>query len=145
LGTVVDVIGTGFTGISAASLDGIPAVYTFVSDTSVMLTVPSGAATGTIHIKNAMALASSSASFTVTKLAITGFTPASGPIGTKVMVTGSGFTGVTAVSIDGFPASFAFVNDGAITFTVPTGAATGAIHVKTPNGLAASPTNFVVP
>jgi hypothetical protein len=144
VGTVVTVIGSGFTEITAASVDGYPASYTYVNDGEVKLTVPSGASTGVIHIKTPSALASSATSFIVTKLAITGFTPSSGPIGTVVTVKGSDFTGVTAVSIDGYPATFTFVNDSEVTFTVPKGASTGVIHVKTPSGLAVSATNFTL-
>jgi hypothetical protein len=144
VGTVVAVYGSGFTGVTAASVDGIPATFAFVGDGQVNVTVPVGADTGPIHIKVPTGLAVSPTNFTVTTLGITSFSPTFGPVGTIVKVSGSGFTGITAASEDGYPATFTFVSDGQVTFTVPKGAGTGVIHVKTPNGLVASATNFTV-
>jgi hypothetical protein len=64
---------------------------------------------------------------------ITGFTPTSGPEGTVVTLTGSGFTGATEV-VFGLQsaASFSVVNDTEITATVPAGADSGPIAVKSP-------------
>jgi uncharacterized repeat protein (TIGR03803 family) len=147
IGTSVTVTGKNFTGATAVSIDGYPATFQFISDTSLTFVVPSGAATGTIHVKTSAGLGASTTNFTVTAPAgttITSFTPTSGPIGTSVTVTGKNFTGATAVSIDGYPATFKFLSDTSLTFVVPSGAATGAIHVKTSAGLGASTTNFTV-
>jgi hypothetical protein len=144
VGTVVTVAGAGFTGITAASVDGYPAVFTFVNDNSVTVTVPIGADTGPIHIKNAAGLGSSPLNYTVTSLSISGFSPPAGPVGTGVTVTGNLFTGTTAVSVDGYPAAFTFVNDSTVDFIVPPGASTGLIHIKTPRGIAISATPFNV-
>jgi subtilase family serine protease len=145
IGTVVTVTGTGFTGTTAASVDGCPAAYTFVSDTEVRVTVPNGASTGAIHIKDISLLGSSTTNFAVTGAPIiSSFNPTSGSVGTVVTVTGSGFTSLTAASINGYPAAFTFMNDTTVTLTVPAGASTGPIHIKTAVGLAASSTNVIV-
>ena len=80
-----------------------------------------------------------------TPLTITGFTPASGSEGTSVTVTGTGFTGATAVRFNGSAAA-TFTVDSAtqITATVPAGATSGPISVTAPAGAAASPTSFTV-
>ncbi|GAB3859772.1 hypothetical protein GCM10028822_36880 [Hymenobacter terrigena] len=74
----------------------------------------------------------SDASFTITTVAgpaITGLSPTSGPAGTSVIITGSGFTGTTAVSFGGVAASFVVNSDTQITATVPATALTGAVTV----------------
>jgi len=66
---------------------------------------------------------------TTAVLAITGVTPASAGVGTPVTITGSGFTGVTAVSFGGTPAlNFTFVNDNTVKAVVGNGA-TGTVSL----------------
>jgi hypothetical protein len=145
VGTVVAVSGHNFTGMTAASVDGYPAVFTFISDTTAIITVPAGASTGSVHIKTPFGLGASSANFVVIKIpTITSFAPASGAIGTTVTVTGTNFTGSTAVSVDGYPAAFTLTSDTSLTFTVPKGVGSGAIHIKNAEGLGASTTDFQV-
>ena len=76
--------------------------------------------------------------FTTTP-AITSFTPPSGPAGTSVTLTGTNLTGTTGVRFNGTAATaFAAVNATTVTATVPPGAATGAVTLATPDGVAAS-------
>jgi glucose/arabinose dehydrogenase/lysophospholipase L1-like esterase len=75
---------------------------------------------------------------------ISGFTPASGEIGTQVTITGVRFTGTTEVTFNNSTSSF-IVNSGTeIIAYVPDGATTGKIGVTTPNGTDLSGGNFVV-
>ena len=75
---------------------------------------------------------------------ITSFTPASGPVGTVVTLTGTNFTGATDVTINGTAAAFAVVSATSITATVATGTTSGLISVTTPAGTAVSATPFLV-
>jgi hypothetical protein len=78
-------------------------------------------------------------------ITITGFTPASGPVGTSVNLTGSGFTDATKVAFHGTAAAtFSVDSDTQITAPVPSGATTGTIAVTTPGGTVASATSFTV-
>lgn len=75
---------------------------------------------------------------------ITSFSPASGPAGTNVTITGTSLTDASSVKFGGVSAAFDVDSDSQITATVPAGASTGPITVKAPDGTATSTTNFVV-
>ena len=76
---------------------------------------------------------------------ISTFTPASGPVGTSVVIKGYGFTGSTAVAFGGVKATSFTVNSGfQITAKVPTGAKTGKITVTNKGGVATSTKSFTV-
>ena len=76
---------------------------------------------------------------------ITSFTPTSGPRGTIVTITGTGFTGATQVEFGGGATdNFTVVSATQITATVPGVGATGLIRVTTPAGAGTSATNFTV-
>ncbi len=76
---------------------------------------------------------------------ISSFTPASGPEGTVVIITGANLTGATGVSFNNVNAVAFTVNSGTqVTATVPAGGTTGLVRVITPAGTATSATNFTV-
>lgn len=72
---------------------------------------------------------------------VTAISPASGPTsgGTKVLITGSGFTGATAVDFGGVSAVIMMVDsDTEITATSPPGTGTVDVTVVTPSGTSAT-------
>ena len=71
-------------------------------------------------------------------------TPTSGPVGTSVTVTGSGFTGATAVQFNGTPSAFSVTSDSRIAATVPAGATSGTVAVTTAAGTGSSAGAFTV-
>ena len=76
---------------------------------------------------------------------ITNISPDAGIDGTEVTISGSNFTGATAVTFNGTPdTGYVVVDDLHITAHVPTGATTGVIRVTNPGGTATSPTSFTV-
>lgn len=146
VGTTVTINGTNLTGTTAVRFNGVAAsTFTVNSATRITATVPAGATTGRITVTNSAGTATSATDFTVAPIpAITGFSPAFGRVGTLVTITGSDFTGATAVQFNGVSAAFTVVSSTQITATVPAGATDGPIAVVGPNGTGTSSTSFVV-
>src|SRR5207244_2260470 len=112
--------------------------------------VPAGATTGTISVSNPGGTATSASSFTVIPTpSITSFSPTSGAVGASVTITGTAFTGATAVKLIGRNATFRVNQHIQITANVPTpvGIATSAISftvLSPPTITSLSPTSGVV-
>ncbi|HET9504164.1 MAG TPA: Ig-like domain-containing protein [Hymenobacter sp.] len=71
--------------------------------------------------------------------------PAAGPVGTSVTITGTNLSGTTGVSFNGTAASSFVVNSAtSLTAVVAAGTTTGPVSVTTPSGSVASATSFVV-
>jgi uncharacterized repeat protein (TIGR03803 family) len=68
----------------------------------------------------------------------------SGKIGKVVEILGQGFTGATAVSFNGAPATFKVASNTFLMATVPSGATTGFVTVTTPSGTLTSNSKFRV-
>jgi hypothetical protein len=145
-GTSVTITGTNFTGATAVKFGTTTAAFTVNSATQIAATVPSLAAgCYTISVTTSAGTGNSSTCFTVpSPPTITGFSPGSGTVGTSVTITGTNFTGATAVKFNGFISSFTVNSATQIAATVPSSATTGPISVTTPAGTATSSTNFTV-
>lgn len=76
---------------------------------------------------------------------ITSFSPSGACPGTTgIVITGTNFTGATAVNFNGVTSTFAVDNATQITATVPLTATSGTISVVTPSGTATSASSFTV-
>jgi hypothetical protein len=76
---------------------------------------------------------------------ILGFTPSHGRSGTKVIITGVGFGGATAITFAGVEAaSYTVPADTKISATVPANAKTGKISITTAGGTATSSSSFSI-
>jgi hypothetical protein len=143
VGDSVTITGTAFTGVAALKFNGVSSTFHVDSSTQITATVPANATTGPISVTTAGSTATSSTNFTVAPR-ITGFTPASGPVGKTVAITGANFTGATSVTFNGASATFTFNSSTKVTATVPAGATTGKITVTTSAGTATSSSDFTV-
>src|SRR5262249_36754036 len=137
----------GFSHVYAVSFGDTPSPdFTVLSDTTIVATAPPHTA-GTIDIS----LRSSDDSFPLSSadrfsytLAAVPALPAARPPtgstagGTRVVLTGSGFTGASNVTFGGVPASFTINSDSQITAMSPAEAA-GVVDVQvtTPSGTSA--------
>jgi IPT/TIG domain len=77
-------------------------------------------------------------------LSVTGFAPATGPVGTIVTITGTGFAAVSSVKFNGKPAPFLRDSATQLRARVPVGATSGPISVTTGAGTATSASSFTV-
>ncbi|UOQ98714.1 FG-GAP-like repeat-containing protein [Hymenobacter sp. 5317J-9] len=153
-GTEVTLSGTNLGATYKVTFNGVDArIATLSTGTTVTVTVPGTATTGIISLTTPSGTVTTStltpANFTVNSpgLAptITGYLPAAGQVqGGSVSISGTNFTGATAVKFNGTAAVFAVVNATTITATVPAGATSGALTVTTPSGTATAPTTFLV-
>ncbi len=149
-GTVVTITGTGFTGATAVNFGTTPGTsLTVNSATKINITSPTGAA-GTVNVTVTTPAGTSATSpacqFTYTTVTaaptVTGISPTSGPLvgGTVVTITGTGFTGATAVKFGTTAGTSLTVNSATqINITSPAGAAgTVNVTVTTPAGTSAA-------
>lgn len=99
VGAIVTIWGTGFSATPAQNtvrFNGTAATVSSAAVNKLVVTVPSGATTGTISVTSPNGSATSTQSFTVTTAStaaptITGFTPTIGLVGAAVTVNGTNF------------------------------------------------------
>ncbi|MBT0770667.1 IPT/TIG domain-containing protein [Kineosporia sp. J2-2] len=139
-GTTVVITGTGFTDATAVRFGATPAtLFTVSSDTSITATAPSGAGTVDVTVTGPGGTSATSGAdryrYAVVPV-IASLAPGFGPVagGTSVTVTGTGFTGATALTLGGVPVAFAVVDDSTVTFTAPGGSGDVTLTVTTPGG-----------
>ncbi len=151
-GTSIIIEGTNFTGTTGVTINNVAVSgFTIFSPTLMTALVAANNTTGLIRVTTPAGTAVSATPFTVTPPAapsITSFTPASGPAGTTVTITGVSFftaTGVTFGTGNTPAQSWALINNGQqITAVVAPGTASGPIRVINPGGVGVSSTNFTV-
>jgi hypothetical protein len=132
-GTMVTITGVNLSGATAVSFGDVPAMnFTVNSSTKISAVVGAGAS-GLVSVTTAYGTVAYSG-FSFTGPLISGFSPTFGVTGTVVTISGSNFTGTTAVSFGGVAAtSFSVNSTGSITATVGAGAS-GAVTVTTGSG-----------
>ena len=138
-GNTVTLTGTGFTGATAVRFGATSVPFAVVSATQATAIAPPGVL-GTVNV-TITAPGGTSAGvlyFYVSAGTLTSVAPNQGPLsgGNTVLLTGTGFTGVTEVDFGGRPASsFTVVSSTQITAIVPAGpAGAAAVAVITTGG-----------
>ena len=135
-GTLVTITGTNLTGATAVSFGGTAATsFTVNSSTSITATVGTGAS-GNVSVTTPGGIASLAGFTFIPPPTITSFNPTTGAEGASITITGTNFTGASAVSFGGVAPSLFTVNSSTgITAVVGTGAS-GDVSVTTPGGTA---------
>jgi hypothetical protein len=136
-GTAVTISGTNLSGATGVRFGGATASFTVIGDTEISATAPAAGSAGSVAITVTTAGGTSATSsadqFTyVAAPTVSGISPQAGPFagGTTVTISGSGFSGATAVDFGtSRAASFAVVSDTQVTATSPAGAM-GVIDVS---------------
>ena len=148
-GTSVTITGTGFGGLQGASTVtflNAPAAPTNWSSTSITAPVPTGATAGTGTVTVTVGgVTSNGFQFTIVPN-IANLSPASGPTGSSVTITGTNFgsiQGASTVTFNGTIAAPTSWGAGSIAVPVPAGATTGNV-VVTVGGVASNGISFAV-
>jgi len=141
-GTTVTLSGSGFTGTTGVTFDGIAgADFAVVSDTTATVVTPAHAA-GAVDVvitgPGGSDTLTDGYTYVTPPPSITSLSPTSGPTagGTVVTITGTGFTDATGVTFDGAAGtSFTVDSDTQITVTTPAGSAGAAdVVILSPHG-----------
>jgi subtilase family serine protease len=142
--STVTVTGTNLTGASSVKLSGHTASFSVVSPTQITFVAPTGATTGTVQVTTPGGIATSGSFTVLGPPTITSFTPGSGPVGTPVTITGTNLGDVVGVSIGTTITVPTSVSPTQVVFSIPPGAATGAIRLLARNGSVTSLATFTV-
>ncbi len=137
----VTIHGKNFTGATAVG-------YSVDDDSTISFTVGATAVTGKVSVTTPSGIATSVANLVVIlPPTITGFTPASGPVGTLVTVSGTNLDSVISGTLNGTGVgTITHLTASSIRFAVPLGAApTGNITVTNAAGTATSAGTFTIP
>jgi len=145
-GTSVTITGTHLTGATEVMFGSHSATnYSIVNDSSITVTAPAGSAGPVdVTVTTAVGTSATSASDQFTYIApptVTGVSPASGASsgGTSVTITGTHFTGASAVMFGANNATSFTVNSASsISATAPAGTGTVDVTVLTPDGTSAT-------
>jgi hypothetical protein len=138
-GATVTITGTNFTGATGVSFGGTAASsFNIVSATSITAVVASGAS-GIVSVTTLGGTGTRAGFSFIPAPTITSFTPTTAASGATVTITGTNFTGASAVSFGGTAAaSFTVVASTSITASIATGTS-GIISVTTPGGTGTLP------
>jgi IPT/TIG domain./FG-GAP repeat. len=135
-GTVVTIKGENLTHATAVSFGGEPAASFTVVDANTITAVVGAGKSGDVSVTTPAGTATLSGFVYLEPPTITSFTPTNAGEGDTVVIKGTNFTGVSAVSFGGVAASsFTVTSDSTVTAIVGLGA-TGSISISTPHGLA---------
>jgi len=147
-GAGVTITGTSLGTAAAVRFGGVPALaFNVDGPTQITATVPDGALSGKVTVTTSTGTATSATNLTVIRRpTVTSFTPAAGPVGTLVTLTGANLETVTAVSFGNVSATapITVLSATVIQVAVPAGAVTGRIVVTNPADSAPSSTNFTL-
>jgi RHS repeat-associated protein len=149
-GASVTLYGTGFPTTGAVvKFNGTSATVTNATATALTVTVPAGVTTGAVTVTSGTTTATGPI-FTLAPAgsAVTAVSPATGPPGTAVTLTGSGFSTERAnsvVTFNGLRAEVTSASATSLVVNVPVGATSGSLDVATPNGTAHWTNDFVIP
>ena len=154
VGTTVTIHGTGFSttpSSNTVTFNSTGATVTTATATQLVVTVPSGATTGSIAVTAPGGSDTSASDFTVlstSTLAISSFSPTAGVADTALTITGTGFDPQASNDRTRLNATFVGISAAStteLTTTVPPNAGSGHITVSTPGGTAVSTGDFIVP
>lgn len=142
-GTNVTINGTNFLEVTSVTIGGATTTFTTNAlGNQLVAPVPAGATNGPIAVTTLSGTDVSLGTFYLPPV-VTSFTPGVGVVGDFITISGSNFSGATAVAFNGASALFAPSGTQLIT-QVPAGARKGKISVTTPGGTGQSANDFLL-
>ena len=141
-GTGVTITGTNFSGATAVKFGATTATYTVTDATHIAATSPAGAGLVDVTVTTAGGISATGAADQFTYISpptVTSVAPNSGPAagGTSVTITGTNFTGATAVRFGAATSSYTVTDATHIAATTPAGSGIVNVTVTTPGGTSA--------
>lgn len=147
VGSSITLSGFSTAGLSSVKFNGTNASFTINSQGAATTVVPVGATSGHVTATTTAGPQQSAQSFVVltgSAPVVDTFTPDGGPVGSSIVLAGSGLKKITAVTVGGASATFSAQSDTQATVTVPN-AQSGSIVITSPGGSWATSTFFVTP
>lgn len=149
VGATVTITGQNFTNATSVQFNGIDAAsFTVVGNTQINAVVPNGPTSGPITVVTPGGSVQSSLNFFGAPQ-ILSVTPPAGVIGVDVTILGTNFFGLTNIQFNGVNATvrniFTNSTPNSVMTTVPPGATTGPITLKTFGGTVNSSSFFIEP
>jgi hypothetical protein len=151
-GSVIALTGTNFAESAARNVvlfGTVPATVVEASASRLLVRIPAQAQSGTLRVQTPGGSAAASTPFAfIPAPVVTNFTPAEGPSGTLVTITGLDFLRegtIDTVYFHGMPATVRSASPTQLVVEVPKGAFTGLVSVAGAGGKGLSPLEFVVP
>jgi len=146
IGSAIKIKGLNFATATEVKFNGVNARNFIVkSSTEIEAIVPENALSGPICISTPGGKTTSPISFSfLPPPTISGVAPGSTSVSKKVRIIGTNLGDTNEVTFNGLNAEFGVDSSTQITATVPTGATSGPVTVKTPGGSNISPGTFNV-
>jgi outer membrane autotransporter protein len=149
-GTRVTITGSNFTGATRVVFGNAPATNVVVVNATTITAVTPAHVAGAVSVRVVTPSGSGGAAGAFTYIGsgrptIASISPSTGPVtgGTRVTITGTGFSGATSVNFGGAAASFTVLSATTITaVTPPHSEATVNVRVTTPRGAATAVSAF---
>ncbi|WP_174997230.1 IPT/TIG domain-containing protein [Pandoraea iniqua] len=141
-GDSVTITGSNFyNGVTTVKLGGNTATITAISSTTITITTPAGSpGAATLTVDTPGGTSTTGGAFTYVAVpVVTSLSPAYGSTSgsTPVTISGSGFTGATAVKFGATAAAFTVNSDSQISATAPAGTGVVDVRVTNPAGTSA--------
>lgn len=146
-GALVIISGINFSLVTSVKFGGVDASFGPTLDTNhkIQATVPLAAGPGDQYITLINPNGQDSIPFNVDfSPVVNSFSPASASAGDLITVSGVRFTGATSLMLGSTSITYTAVDDGTITFTVPSGAISGNITVTTTYGSGTSKSSLSI-
>jgi uncharacterized repeat protein (TIGR03803 family) len=135
----VTLLGQGFSNATGVKFGSGAGSFVASTDAYMTATVLAGATTGPITVLEPAGNLVTPQTYKIIPT-ISDFNPKSGPVGTQVTITGMSLKQTSTVTFNGVKATFTVMSDTQVIATVPTGATTGKLALKTKGGSATAGT-----